>query len=118
MTDLLQSRSLDKDIPKSTCIGKVYRANVSHCQTKTGVLFAVRLQEMKRLSCPGCEYCSWLDECLGEISLDWGITNIVEVEDGKLYTITVCNVQRDWESGMVDDWDLKLVEYKEEIRDD
>lgn len=112
MDDQIQFQ-LDKVMSKKTCKGRVYRANVSHCQTKTGILFAVRLREMKRLSCPGCEYCGWLDADLPELGLDWGIINITEAENGKLYTIEMCNIQRDWESGMVDDWDLKLVEYEE-----
>lgn len=36
------------------------------------------------------------------------IVNIHDVPDGK-YLLTVCNVSRDWETNIIDDYDLKLV---------
>lgn len=40
------------------------------------------------------------------------IVNIFDVKDG-IYEVVTNSVSRDWETGMVDDWDYKLVEYKE-----
>ena len=97
---------------KEQCKGKIYRADVQHCQTKRGILFSVRLNEIKRLSCQGCDKCGWIDENLSELNDEWGIVNICEAEHGKLYTIDMCNERKDWETGIVTDWDLKIVEYK------
>lgn len=41
------------------------------------------------------------------------IENLFEVKDG-LYNLIFCNESRDWETGIVDDYDLRLTPYKEE----
>ncbi len=94
------------------CQGQVFKANVQNFRTKRNDFgFSVRLIPMKRMSCPGCEKCGWQSEIFGEISNDWPIVGIESVEDGKFYTISVCNESRDWESGQINDWDLCLIEY-------
>jgi hypothetical protein len=40
------------------------------------------------------------------------LVNLSECPDG-IYEVVICNESRDWESGIVDDYDLMLVEYKE-----
>lgn len=103
---------LAKPNPEPKCSGVVYKADVQHCKTQRGVLFSVRLNKMKRLSCPGCEYCGFLEDDLSEIDPKyWSIIDIATAEPGKLYTIEVVNIGRDWESGHVDSWDLKMVPY-------
>lgn len=39
-------------------------------------------------------------------------TNLDECEDG-IYEVVHCNISRDWESGIVDDWDYELVPFVE-----
>jgi len=98
--------------PEPKCKGVVYKADVQHCKTQRGVLFSVRLNKMKRLSCPGCEQCGFLEDDLGEIDpKHWPIIGIATVEPGKLYTIDVVNIGRDLESGYVDAWDLKVTPF-------
>lgn len=41
------------------------------------------------------------------------IVNIDKVEDG-LYSVILCNIGRDWESGHIDECDFKLVPYNGE----
>lgn len=41
------------------------------------------------------------------------ITNLDSCPDG-VYSLVLCNIQRDWEYGHVDDYDFKLVPYTEE----
>lgn len=102
------------EVSKEQCKGVVFKADVQHCRTQRGVLFSIRLNKMKRMSCTGCAYCWWLDEDLSNIDSEyWPIIDIEKAEHGKLYTIEMCNVGRDWESGHVDSWDLKLVPYEE-----
>ncbi len=96
----------------TSCKGTIYKADVQHCVTKKGVLFSVRLNKMKRLSCKGCEHCGWLDDELSEIDPEvWPIIDIQDVEHGKLYVINVTNIAKDWETGFADSWDLKVNEY-------
>lgn len=40
------------------------------------------------------------------------IVNLQSVEDG-LYSLVMCNLSHDWESGYIDDWNLKLIKYEE-----
>ncbi len=40
------------------------------------------------------------------------VINLDECIDG-LYELIVCNISRDWESGWVDDWDWKLIEWRD-----
>ena len=97
-----------------SCKGRVFKADVSHCRTKKGVLFCVRLNELKRKSCSGCPECGWIDDSFGELSSDWPILGIEKAEHGKLYRIGMTNISRDYESGWVDDYDLELIELEEE----
>lgn len=94
------------------CIGIVYRADVQHCKTQRGILFSIRLNKLKKKSCPGCSNCGFMEDDLGEIDPhSWPIIDIEKAEHGKLYTLAVVNMSRDWEGGFVDSWDLKLVPY-------
>jgi len=104
---------IKSDHTTEQCKGLVYRANVQHCRTKQGILFSVRLNKLKKKSCFGCEECECIEDQLSEISYDWPLINIETVEHGKLYTIGFTNISRDWETGVVDEWDLEVIPYKE-----
>ena len=94
------------------CKGAVFRADVQHFTTKRGGLaFSVRLNKVKRLSCPGCDVCQGWAEHHSEIGNDWPVVGIETAQDKKLYTLEPCNESRDWETGYIDSWDFELVEY-------
>ena len=99
----------------SPCKGQIFKAQVSHCRTKRdGFLFSVRLVRQARLSCEGCDNCDWSFDCMGDVSPDWPIINIAKAEHGKLYTIGMCNISKDFETCIVDEWNLKLIPVKED----
>jgi hypothetical protein len=50
---------------------------------------------------------------IGAAEVIQSIENLHEVEDG-LYEVVTCNIKTDWETGYVDDYDLKLVPFVEE----
>lgn len=110
MTDKL----LEVENSSPECNGTVFRANVQMCRTARGIMFSVRLDKLKRKSCPGCEKCGWIDEELSQVDNDNPIIGIESCEHGELYTLTTCNHSTDWETGQVDGWDLKVVPYHEE----
>lgn len=113
---IVENISEDANITNS-CKGQVFKASVNNFTTrKRGFGFEIRLVPMKRMSCPGCEKCGWLHENFNEINNDWPILNIENCEDGKFYTIGICNELRDYESGMIDAWDLQLIEYNMEAK--
>lgn len=95
---------------EETCRGRVFKASVQHFPTKRGFGFSVRLNEMKTLSCPGCVRCGWQYEIQNNLCADDKIIGIENCQDGKLYNIEVCNTSTDWETGIVDEWDYKVVE--------
>jgi hypothetical protein len=70
---------------------------------------------MKRMSCAGCSHCGALLEDLQERLSLYGDDKFVyapvvqDAENGALYTLAVANESRDWETGIVDDWDLEFV---------
>jgi len=109
--DLLDDLLLDVEPAEEQCLGTVYRASVSFYLTARGFAQTVKLNKLKKLSCPGCKYCGWENDTLSEVNKDWPILGMDKVEDQKLYTLGMCNVTTDWESGIVDGWDLELVEY-------
>lgn len=43
------------------------------------------------------------------------ITNLHECRDG-LYELVICNEERDWETGYVEDWDYKLIPISDDIK--
>lgn len=95
------------------CGGIKYRADVQLTQTKRGILFSVRLNKLKKASCPGCKYCDYQDECLEELNaIDWPIANIGEAQHGRVYRLVVCNETSDHESGIITGWDYKIEEIK------
>ena len=93
------------------CRGRIYRFRVSQYVDGRGVF--VRREKfvpMKRLSCPGCDRCFWVDECEvrdmhNEMYTVW--SDCLQV--GDLVELSVTNVSRDWETGIVDDWDYEFV---------
>lgn len=94
------------------CRGAIFKADVQHCKTERGILFSIRLNKVKRLSCKGCEQCMVLEDEFGEIDPEYRpILDVKKVKHGKLYTIEYCNILTDCETGYADSWDLRVVEY-------
>lgn len=56
-----------------------------------------------------------LEEEVQNIGIVEGIENIINLHecDTGMYWLAACNISRDIESGYIDDWNLKLVPYKE-----
>lgn len=97
-----------------TCKGLIYKADVQHCTTQKGFMFSIRMNKMKKLSCPGCRRCLCIEDQLSEIDVKhWPVENVCDVEPDKLYSLEICNVGRDWETGIVDEWYLGLSPLKE-----
>lgn len=50
-------------------------------------------------------------ECIGN---EGSIIMPDGIEEGKLYIVKICNISRDYESGVIDDWDVSLKKYTQE----
>ena len=94
---------------KFKCKGLFYRAHVSNCKTKNGFGLFIRLSKLKKISCPGCQYCVWENDYLGEINNGWPVRNIKGCQDRGIYRLTIGNETTDFETGYIDQWDLVLV---------
>ena len=101
------------DETEPTCKGVVFRADVFNGPTKRGVMFAVRLNVVWKLSCPGCDRCGWISDDINEINNYRPIIGIEKAEHGKLYTLIVANEHRDWETGVIDEWDIEMIPWEE-----
>lgn len=109
----LKIESLERDeatvIPKE-CKGLFYRGYESTFYTGGRLETRMGIRLLKSKSCSGCPKCAHYDEYLNESpELVSGIT---EIKHGALYSLTT-HVSRDWESGIVDDWDVEIVEVEE-----
>lgn len=63
-----------------------------------------------------CKGHNLLEEDCSAIGSDEAIGSIINLnscEDG-IYEVISCNEKRDWETGYIDDYDLKLIPYKKE----
>lgn len=109
---------------KEPCKGLIFRlVRSAWVHENDAVGFKSQFKFLKRKSCKGCEKCMWLWDDLHERICDWGNDGWgSEIEFGDknnaLYQLKVTDWSRDWESGIVDDYNLGFVEYKEEVKDD
>jgi hypothetical protein len=109
LIDLLDCEATGND-PETECKGKIFRCRVNaFVNSKGEYVYQERMIPLKRKSCPGCEKCGHLEDQLPEfISMGTGV-NIHGIVDGGIYCLAIVNESRDWESGVVDDWDLAFV---------
>jgi len=88
------------------CKGIVCRADVYHAKTPRGLILDIRLNKLKRKSCTGCEKCDWISAALSEVSNDWRVLGMGDVEHGKLYKIKAI-------ARSIDDYEIEVVEEEE-----
>jgi len=65
---------------------------------------------LRKKSCQGCEKCGFFFDTMPDIidsdSLIFPKEGII---NDKLYSLIVTNEQKDWESGIIDEWDCEIV---------
>jgi len=87
----------------------VVRLITSEFKTTSGYVLQKKLVPLKKKS--NGYQCLQEDFSNGEEILRQ-ITNIYAVEDG-IYEVRMCQLERDWETGYLEDWKLELVPYEE-----
>ena len=108
LIDLFASALEDKEGQKSRC---VVRLKTTMWADKNGVNIKKRLTYLRK-KCTGYNI---LEEDISNTSsyeVIPRIINIDECSDG-IYEVVSCNEKRDWESGNIDDYDYKLIDFKE-----
>lgn len=94
-----------------SCQGSIFKAENNVFNTRRGFGLSIRLNRSKKYSCPGCDNCAWEIDAFNQVDNDWPILNIESCVNNTYYKIVICNEHRDWESGEIDDWDMKLVPF-------
>jgi hypothetical protein len=86
----------------------VVKIETSYWYDKNGAYAKKSIKVLKRKS---FGYNLLLEECgMSGAECVSRILNFNEVNDG-VYELIVCNISKDWETGQVDDWDLKLIPF-------
>ena len=109
------SRSKMFEEPEKTkCLGLFYRGRInSYANARGDYVYKESMTLLKRKSCPGCNNCYFLHDNLREIASEEYRPIIRNIEDGALYSLQAVNPSRDWETGIIDDWDLEFVKMEE-----
>lgn len=99
----------------SECKGRIFRGKVNaYIGSRGEYVYQEKMTPMKSKSCSGCEDCGWIDDDLYEF-INYGTLPIIkDIEDGALYSLQAINGTRDWESGIMDDWELEFIKIKED----
>ena len=113
-TDGLFNLMEENQPEKVQCKGKCYRGKINNfINVKGEVILQQRMIPVKRMSCCGCEDCDYTEEDLHERMNDFDYMAPIfpeKIKHGQLYKLKVTGVGRDWETGIVDEWDLEFVE--------
>jgi len=94
------------------CKGIFFRGYNSIFYTGVKLESRIGIRLLKSKCCKGCHKCGHFDEYLNEFPEQ--VIGLDTIEDGKLYTLNVVNCSNEWESGIVDDWDIEIKEVSDE----
>lgn len=107
------------DSKKQNCSGLFFRGYNNLFIHKGRIERKERLRFLSRLSCDGincsariCDYMWFWDNAREAIANGSGII-IPKIENKALYSVKIINISRDWETGIVDDWDIEFYKVKE-----
>lgn len=99
---------------ENSCPGLFFRGRKREFITRDyQYVYQKRMVFLKRKSCPGCEKCEPLHDALQEFVSLGDHVKINKLEDGGLYQLRIANIQKDWETGVTEDYDLEFVQVKE-----
>ena len=116
----MKFKNIETNEKINDCKGKIYKFKQNYFKNAKGhYIYKETMVPQKRLSCPGCEVCGWLIESLDEMN-QYTYDNgppIEYPEHNALYELSVTNQSRDWESGVVDDYDIEFVKVKNDNKD-
>jgi hypothetical protein len=103
------------DLPNEDegCKGLVFIGRCSVYIRNNTVTRKETITLLKRKSCKGCADCGWMMDAVNEAILN-GTLILPTIEEGQLYTVTISNISRDRETGIVDDWDVEIIKIKNE----
>ena len=96
------------------CKGLVYRARVSSFLRRGGEYVDRRgLTLLARKSCRTCGKCFSLSEMFKEYVNDGNYVNTNHLENMGAYRLTITNVIEDYETGLIDHYDIEYIKVEE-----
>lgn len=103
------------EIDPQQCNSLIFKAKVNvFLNSKNEFVYQQRMIPMKKLSCKGCNQCGFLLEELDERISNKDFSMIPEnIEHGALYRLETTHISRDWETGIIDDWDLEFIKIED-----
>ena len=113
----------DGHVEPDTCGGLFYRVvREGWMGSGADVNFRFRFRPLTKMSCTGCDMCNWLLEDLDTRLYDYNAGymdyNFDHLSHGMLVELKVTGVSTDWETGVVDDYDIEFEEVKvEEVKE-
>lgn len=108
MNDLIKILELEEyHKPKPVCDGLFFRVLDSrYISPKYGTICVKReYRPLISKSCKGCAGCDWMMQDLVERNISF----IDGGNHGDIVCLSITNESRDWETGLIDDWDLEFV---------
>lgn len=90
--------------PKLRCVGRLTHNRYMHGDRLVSQSTFTLLKRKSQLT---------LSDLVGDADIDINNLELSNHADG-LYEIVMCNESRDYETGVIDDWELKLVPYVED----
>jgi len=109
----LLKKNLIENKSEKVCKGKFFRASVNGFMSADGTYtYQERMKPLKRMSCSGCADCDWIEDDLKEFICNEMFPDVKDgIENAAIYTLEVTDISRDWESGIVDGYELQFVKY-------
>lgn len=102
---------------KTGCQGVFFRYKSNTFYQDGKYQSSMIFKKLKKKSCKGCEQCGYLEEQLAEnVGMDIPVL-IDQEKEGGVYQLGWTNLSTDFETGIVDDWDIsfELVKQKEGV---
>ena len=94
----------------NNCTGLVFKGSSQVYMTNGRITYKQSVRLMKRMSCD-CDTCLYMLDSINEdIACDHPPIFPKQIKDGKFYSVRVINESRDWETGIIDDWDTEIFE--------
>lgn len=110
---------LPNDTPThpTKCGGVFYRINREAYTGNAGdINFKIRFRPQTKMSCPGCPMCWYITSddinVLYEQFINGDVLLNHNEKHGTLFELKITNVSTCWETGYIDDYDLKFIEVK------
>ncbi len=107
----------DQAKEEAGCKGLFFRYRENNYFHEGKLEFKKTFTKLKRMSCPGCAVCEFLESDLREEDLTTGSYGHIvfpkELMDQGVYELKVTNMSTDIESGYCDDWDIEFSPVKE-----